>query len=478
MSINFTKSFARTFSYGFMMLAVAGMLSSCETDDPGTPEGGEEELVLDTDAPFTCEVPTISASTATVILTPDADYSGYFYFDIMEKSAFVADFNNDREGMIERLEMQIAAIGQQNIELGNVASIEEFVQNYVVSEGSTPYVYKGLDPLTDYCVWVCGMDLQGKATTQVFVIDEFQTIDVEHSSMTFDIAYDPAEYTLTVTPSANEAYIWGRLSAEDYQTYYNSSAEAAIKDLIASHISEGDLETSLITGPVSESMVLKAAIGENVVIAAGYNDGITTDVAEYKFNFEGNPSATIKEDVDTTLGFMTSAFYSNWGELKEGLDQVTMVLSDYDSLEQVYVDLWMPHGEAIAGTYTIDNSNEARTVIAGRAVESLTPSFFGKLDEVSWEIKEYALLESGTMTVSGDDMTMMYTVNIDATSGDISVKVNFSGMMFSASSSAASIQPRNLSTAVKLSEKSKASVFGNGRLNVSDKVMKMSSLRK
>lgn len=181
--------------------------------------------------------------------------------------------------------------------------------------------------------------------------------------------------------------------------------------------------------------------------------------------------------MDTTLGFSTSAFYSNWGELKEGLDQVTMVLSDYESLEQVYVGLWMPHGEAIAGEYTINNTNEARTVIAGRITESLNPSFFGKLDEESWEIKQYALLESGTMSVSGDDMTMMYTVNIDATSGDISVKVNFTGMMFSASSASASVQPRNLSTAIKLSEKSKSSAFGK-KSKVCDKVLKMSTAKR
>lgn len=116
-------------------------------------------------------------------------------------------------------------------------------------------------------------------------------------------------------------------------------------------------------------------------------------------------------------------------------------------------------------------------MIAGRITESLNPSFFGKLDEESWEIKQYALLESGTMSVSGDDMTMMYTVNIDATSGDISVKVNFTGMMFSASSASASVQPRNLSTAIKLSEKSKSSAFGK-KSKVCDKVLKMSTAKR
>lgn len=103
MAMNFTKSFAKVFSHGFLMLAAAGMLSSCEKAE--APEGGS--FGPDPDAPFTCEAPTVSASMATLIITPESDYSGYYYFDIMEKNVFIADFDNDREGMIERLEMQI-----------------------------------------------------------------------------------------------------------------------------------------------------------------------------------------------------------------------------------------------------------------------------------------------------------------------------------------------------------------------------------
>lgn len=122
-------------------------------------------------------------------------------------------------------------------------------------------------------------------------------------------------------------------------------------------------------------MILKATVGENVVVAAGYEDGITTSVAEYRFEFAGNPSATITEDVETTLGAMTSAFYSNWGETPEGsgLDQATVMLSDYESMKQLYIDVWYPHGEAISGTYEINNSNEARTAIAGRITSTLNP---------------------------------------------------------------------------------------------------------
>lgn len=335
----------------------------------------------------------------------------------------------------------------------------------IASKGIAEFEYQTLNPLTDYCVWACGVNLQGKVTSDISVIKEFTTLDVEHSGMTFDIAYDPETYKLTLTPSGEENYVWGLLSAEDYQQYFNGSAEECIKDLVEIYIEEGILEESLFVGPVSTSMILKATVGENVVVAAGYEDGITTSVAEYRFDFAGNPSATITEDVDTTLGGMTSAFYSNWGETPEGsgLDQATVMLSDYESMKQLYLDVWFPHGEAISGTYEINNTNQARTAIAGRITSTLNPSFYALLNEETMEFEQYALLESGTITIMGDDMSMFYTVTVDAKSGDFSVKVSYTGMMFSASSAgvnlrpAAAPAPAAVKKAVKLSQARPAS---------------------
>lgn len=335
----------------------------------------------------------------------------------------------------------------------------------IASKGIAEFEYQTFNPLTEYCVWACGVNLQGKVTSDISVIKEFTTLDVEHSGMTFDIAYDPETYKLTLTPSGEENYVWGLLSAEDYQQYFNGSAEECIKDLVETYIEEGILEESLFVGPVSTSMILKATVGENVVVAAGYEDGITTSVAEYRFDFAGNPSATITEDVDTTLGGMTSAFYSNWGETPEGsgLDQATVMLSDYESMKQLYLDVWFPHGEAISGTYEINNTNQARTAIAGRITSTLNPSFYALLNEETMEFEQYALLESGTITIMGDDMSMFYTVTVDAKSGDFSVKVSYTGMMFSASSAgvnlrpAAAPAPAAVKKAVKLSQARPAS---------------------
>jgi|GEM_PF-5830790 len=179
---------------------------------------------------------------------------------------------------------------------------------------------------------------------------------------------------------------------------------------------------------------------------------------------------------------MTSAFYSNWGETPEGsgLDQATVMLSDYESMKQLYIDVWYPHGEAISGTYEINNSNEARTAIAGRITSTLNPSFYAVLNAETLEFEQYALLESGTITIMGDDMSMFYSVTVDAKSGDYSVKVDYTGMMFSASSAGASLSPVAPAAkvgALKLSQHT-AAAFGPGPERVNPRVKALCALAK
>ncbi len=349
--------------YGLPVIA-AILFAACgdkSSDEPAPDPDPTPDPV--TELSFLCNVSDVTATSASISVSPIDGYTGYYYFDVMAKSEYEAQYAGNHEALIAQFEARVQEYADSYIEAGQVSSIEELMESAIASKGIAGYLYETLNPLTDYCVWACGVNLQGKVTSDVSIIGEFTTLDVEHSGMTFAIAYDPDTYQLTLTPSGDEPYVWGLLSAEDYQTYYNNSAEECIRDLVDTYVEGGVLEENLCAGPLSTSMILKATVGENVVLAAGYKDGITTGVAEYRFDFEGNPSATITGDVDTTLGGMTSAFYSNWGETPagSGLDQATVMLSDYESMRQLYIDVWFPHGEAISGTYAINNTNEART---------------------------------------------------------------------------------------------------------------------
>lgn len=328
------------------VIAASLLFAACDNDEETEKRGPGPDPEPETELSFACDVTDITASSARVIVSPTDGYTGYYYFDVMEKTEFETQYADNLQVLADRFEAMVQETADRYIEAGQVSSIEELMESAIASQGIADYEYQTLNPLTDYCVWACGVDLQGKVTSDISVIKEFTTLDVEHSGMTFDIAYDPDTYQLTLTPSGDENYVWGLLSAEDYQQYYNNSAEECIKDLVDTYVEGGVLEANLHTGTVSASMILQATVGENVVVAAGYEDGITTSVAEYRFEFAGNPSATITEDVNTTLGAMTSAFYSNWGETPEGsgLDQATVMLSDYESMKQLYIDVWYPTG--------------------------------------------------------------------------------------------------------------------------------------
>ena len=319
------------------VIAASLLFAACDNDEETEKPGPGPDPEPETELSFACDVTDITASSARVIVSPIDGYTGYYYFDVMEKTEFETQYADNLQVLADRFEAMVQETADRYIEAGQVSSIEELMESAIASQGIADYEYQTLNPLTDYCVWACGVDLQGKVTSDISVIKEFTTLDVEHSGMTFDIAYDPDTYQLTLTPSGDENYVWRLLSAEDYQQYYNNSAEECIKDLVDTYVEGGVLEANLHTGTVSASMILQATVGENVVVAAGYEDGITTSVAEYRFEFAGNPSATITEDVETTLGAMTSAFYSNWGETPEGsgLDQATVMLSDYESMKQL-----------------------------------------------------------------------------------------------------------------------------------------------
>lgn len=446
-------------------LIAAVQFTSCGNDSSDGPAPDPDPDPVP-ELAFDCKVEGITTTSASISVTPDENYAGYYYFDVMARSEYEAQYAETPSVLIVQFEAMVQEYADRFIEAGEVASIEELMRESIACKGTSGYLYETLDPLTDYYVWACGVNLQGKVTSDIVIIGEFTTLDVEHSDMTFEIAYDPATCKLTLTPSADETYLWGLLSAGDYREYFDDSAEACFKDMVNSYIESGVLTDNLCVGPLSASMVLKATEGENVVLVAGYKEGITTAVCEYRFDYAGDPPATITEDVDTTLGVMTSAFYSNWGEIPagSGLDQATVMIGDYESMEQLYLDVWFPHGEPISGTYSINNTNEARTAIAGRITTTLNPSFYAVLDDVTMEFDRYALLESGTLTIAGDDVSKFYTVTVDARSGDFSVKVSFSGMMFAASSASAGIRPaipavHRLRT-VKLSQPLSLPVFG------------------
>lgn len=242
------------------VIAASLLFAACDNDEETEKRGPGPDPEPETELSFACDVTDITASSARVIVSPTDGYTGYYYFDVMEKTEFETQYADNLQVLADRFEAMVQETADRYIEAGQVSSIEELMESAIASQGIADYEYQTLNPLTDYCVWACGVDLQGKVTYDISVIKEFTTLDVEHSGRTFDIAYDPDTYQLTLTPSGDENYVWGLLSAEDYQQYYNNSAEECIKDLVDTYVEGGVLEANLHTGTVSASMILQATV--------------------------------------------------------------------------------------------------------------------------------------------------------------------------------------------------------------------------
>ena len=143
---------------------------------PGTRSGAETELS------FACDVTDITASSARIIVSPTDGYTGYYYFDVMEKTEFETQYADNLQVLADRFEAMVQETADRYIEAGQVSSIEELMESAIASQGIADYEYQTLNPLTDYCVWACGVDLQGKVTSDISVIKEFTTLghDVRH----------------------------------------------------------------------------------------------------------------------------------------------------------------------------------------------------------------------------------------------------------------------------------------------------------
>lgn len=170
------------------VIAASLLFAACDNDEETEKRGPGPDPEPETELSFACDVTDITASSARVIVSPTDGYTGYYYFDVMEKTEFETQYADNLQVLADRFEAMVQETADRYIEAGQGSSIEELMESAIASQGIADYEYQTLNPLTDYCVWACGVDLQGKVTSDISVIKEFTTLDVEHSGMTFDIA--------------------------------------------------------------------------------------------------------------------------------------------------------------------------------------------------------------------------------------------------------------------------------------------------
>lgn len=134
------------------VIAASLLFAACDNDEETEKPGPGPDPEPETELSFACDVTDITASSARVIVSPTDGYTGYYYFDVMEKTEFETQYADNLQVLADRFEAMVQETADRYIEAGQVSSIEELMESAIASQGIADYEYQTLNPLTDYCV--------------------------------------------------------------------------------------------------------------------------------------------------------------------------------------------------------------------------------------------------------------------------------------------------------------------------------------
>ena len=257
----------------FAIMAVLAMgFASCEGQDSKD---------------FKITVSEITETTANVLVEP-ADTTATYYMTCYPTKS-IATMGDDSLSLViaaelEYLKQFVAAMGME-------LSLPEILE-IVLIKGKHEQALTSMNPGTDYTVVVAKMDFQGVINGKI-AKKNFTTKEIVMGQLTF--SFENTGSSVIVTPSNDyEPWDYYLLPTADYQQYYNSDKKAAAEDcyayygtkLAAPGIAEFDFAELQAEGLTGDVVLLTYACDET---------GITSEVAEYKFNVPAAAGAPAKK---------------------------------------------------------------------------------------------------------------------------------------------------------------------------------------
>ena len=257
----------------FAIMAVLAMgFASCEGQDSKD---------------FKITVSEITETTANVLVEP-ADTTDTYYMTCYPTKS-IATMGDDSLSLViaaelEYLKQFVAAMGME-------LSLPEILE-IVLIKGKHEQALTSMNPGTDYTVVVAKMDFQGVINGKI-AKKNFTTLEAVMGQLTF--TFENTGSSVIVTPSNDyEPWDYYLLPTADYQQYYNSDKKAAAEDcyayygtkLAAPGIAEFDFAELQAEGLTGDVVLLTYACDET---------GITSEVAEYKFNVPAAAGAPAKK---------------------------------------------------------------------------------------------------------------------------------------------------------------------------------------
>lgn len=262
----------------FAIMAVLAMgFASCEGQDSKD---------------FKITVSEVTETTANVLVEP-ADTTATYYMTCYPTKS-IATMGDDSLSLViaaelEYLKQFVAAMGME-------LSLPEILE-IVLIKGKHEQALTSMNPGTDYTVVVAKMDFQGVINGKI-AKKNFTTKEIVYGQLTF--SFENTGSSVIVTPSNNyEAWDYSLLTAEEYAEF-NNDKNVAAEDSYAyygtQYASPGAKEFSFA------EIATYIGTGDMTLLTYACDDkGITSEVAEYKFNVPAPAGAPAKKVAKETI---------------------------------------------------------------------------------------------------------------------------------------------------------------------------------
>ena len=268
-------------SIRYIIAALAATLAlSCGKENPQQ----EEETPRQS---FDIQIQDLHSSYCKVSVTPEDKNTPYFLGVTTE--AYFNEF-----GSMENLEETVTNFIETQIIMNPELSIAELMH-----KGDYTREVTGLQPEQTFIVFACHTDAEGAVISEIKLI-KVTTPPVTKAELTFEIEIDQITATsamLFITPSTDDQYVWLELPEFVYKGMTDEELEAFLlknyKAFFGLHATTGEMMHSF-DGKLDPDT-------EYMIIAFGYDGGITTELTTQKFR-----TLTPNDATDVTFEFSYS----------------------------------------------------------------------------------------------------------------------------------------------------------------------------
>lgn len=230
--------------------------------------GQEKPVKIEKDL-FNIEIHDLHSSYCKVTITPEDTDTPYFLG--VSTLEYLTEF-----GTLDNLEETVTNFIETQLIEDPELSISDIMHKGVYTRDVT-----GLKPEQKFIVFACHTDSSGKVVSKIgFIVGT--TPALSESKLTFEIEVDQVTATsamLFITPSTDDQYVWLELPEFVYKGMSMEELEAFLvknyKAFFGMHATTGEMMHSFDNKLDPDT--------EYMIIAFGYDGGVTTDLATRKF---------------------------------------------------------------------------------------------------------------------------------------------------------------------------------------------------